>query len=41
MPGLLSKGEMISALENGIDPHVLISDKLEAALKMYTATDQQ
>jgi hypothetical protein len=41
MPGLLSKGEMISALENGLDPHVLISDKLEAALKMYTATDQQ
>jgi hypothetical protein len=30
LPGVLSTNEMISALENGIDPHVLLSDKLAA-----------
>jgi hypothetical protein len=41
MPGILGKDELLIALQNGIDPHILISDKMEAAYQTYGLTEEQ
>ena len=40
LPGVLSKGELQSALENGTDPHVAIFEKLDAAHRVYGTPKQ-
>ncbi|OOQ59959.1 hypothetical protein [Mucilaginibacter pedocola] len=35
LPGVLSNAEILEALQNGVDPHVLIANKLDEALKLY------
>lgn len=40
LPGVLSKGELQSALENGTDPHVAIFEKLDAAHRVYSTPKQ-
>jgi hypothetical protein len=41
MPGVLNKEAMLAAMEKGIDPHVLISNLLNEALKLSGKTNEQ